>query len=356
MNVPNADNKGVQADVRYTGTLARNNAKIQEYLVAVTNFTGYYTVALRPQGVSVSDGVPSGNGYLTLTVDNKGVAKVAGLLADGATKPSLSVAACAVRLDEGSSSGYSMEVPVFFAKAPVCFGGVLRLYADATGAVVADFSRKLTWSNDNPASTYDNESGFLLTLDPVGGWFDKIVCLQTYYLGYALEVGTVAPGEFPKETLASGFAFSTAAEPDGTPVAVNLDAFATDKKVAVKSGMIVDLAKSTNICNVQPKLARATGLVTGTYSLWSETADGLKQKEITGNKIFGVLVLSRDAAAGDDSTAAFGFTARAVRLSSYNEATKRTTTRNWTFSAPFDILAVEQPAVDPWEADWGVAP
>ena len=356
MNVPDANGKGVQHDVRYTGTLARNNAKIQDYLVAVTNFTGYYTVALRPQGVTVADGIPAGNGYITLTVDNKGVAKVAGMLADGSTKPSLSVAACAILPDGGSSNGYAMEIPVFLAKSPVCFGGMLRLYADGTGTVVADASSELSWSNDSPAASYANDAGFSVALTPVGGWYDKIACMQAYYIDYALEVGTVEVGEFPKALLTSGFAYSTVVEPDGTPVSVAVDAFATEKKVAVKAGMLVDFAKSTNICNVQVKLARATGLVSGTYSLWSESADGTKQKEITGNKHNGVLVLSRDAACGDDSTAAFGFTARAVKLSSYDAATKRTISRNWTFSAPFDVIAVERPPVDPWDADWGEKP
>ena len=359
MNVPDANGKGFQESITYRGALYRNNAKIQDYLTAVTNFTGYYTVALAPEAVSSSDGVPAGNGYLTLTIDNKGTVKAAGMLADGATKPSMAVAACALVPDEGSANGYSMRVPLFMAKSPMAFGGVLRLYADATGKVVADSSIPLAWNNDSAKSTYYGEEGYRLALDPVGGFYDTVVNLQAYYLNRSFEVGTAEISEFPQENLPSGYAFTTSVEPNGTPVSLGGDTFSTDKRKLVKNGKLYDLAASVNPCNVQIKVARATGLVSGSFSLWSESAGGAAQKELTGFKHNGVLVLARDAFSPlSDEVAAAGFCFKAVKVTDVNPNTGKTSTRNWTFSLPFNLLSIDQGETDPWADDWGeyVAP
>ncbi|MGN0853231.1 MAG: Calx-beta domain-containing protein [Kiritimatiellia bacterium] len=343
MNVPDANNKGVQRDVVYTGRLYRQNAKIQDYLNAVTNFTGYYTVALAP---GAADGAPAGNGYLTLTVDNKGTAKVAGALADGATKPSFSVPACALVPDEASACGYALRVPVFFVKSPQVFGGELRLVSvpaadlpsGAESQVVVDAASPLVWNNDNAAATYDGASGFSLSPVPCGGWYDTVFNLQTYYLGSELSVGTVGVAEFPVEALPAGYQWATAAGPDGFALAFTGNTLTYDKKVLVKQDRLVDLAASTNVCNVAVKLVRATGIYSGTCSLWSENEAGTAQKEITGLKHAGVLLLSCDAQAPLPSDVlGAGFVTQAVKLPSVNPVTGRTTTRAWTFSAPFNI-------------------
>lgn len=357
MNVPDADNKGYQEEIVYRGEIFRNNAKIQDYLTAVTNFTGYYTVALAPEGVSSADGIPAGNGYITLTIDNKGTVKAAGMLADGTTKPSISVNACALVEDKSSSNGWSMLVPLFMAKSPLVFGGTLRLYADESGQVVVDSTRALVWNNDNAKLTYAGEDGYRILLDPVGGWYDKVVNLQAYYLNYAFEVSTADITEFPSEALTAGYKYVTDVEPNGTAVDLAGDAFSVAKKALVKSGSLYDLVSSVNPCNVQVKLARATGLVSGSFSLWSETEDGAKQKEVTGPKHYGVLVLARDAFSplADDVVSA-GFFTQSVKVSDYNEATKKTTTRSWTCSLPFNLVGVDQGEVDWWADDWGEQP
>ena len=354
MNVPDANGKGVQEGIRYVGTLGRNNAKIQGYLDAVTNFTGYYTVALVPQGAPAADGVPAGNGYLTLTVDNKGTVKVAGVLADGGTKPSASVQGTALVEDAASANGYALLVPVFMARTPSCFGGTLRLYAREDGTVVVDSSEALVWNSDLAAATYANEEGFRLLLDPVGGWYDKVVNLQAYYLTRAFEVETAQTAELPSEMFAVGYAASTAAEPNGTGVEVAGDAFATAKKALVRSGTLNDLAASVNPCNVQVKLTRATGLVTGTFSVWSENEDGTKQKEVTGFKHAGVLLLARDAFAPiPEEVAVVGAAVKALSWSEKNPETGRTVSRKWTWSAPFNVLGIDQGEPDWWSDDWG---
>ena len=357
MNVPDANNKGYQEEIVYRGEIFRNNAKIQDYLTAVTNFTGYYTVALAPECVSSADGIPAGNGYITLTIDNKGTVKAAGMLADGTTKPSISATACALVEDKFSANGWSMLVPLFMAKSPLVFGGTLRLYADESGQVVVDSTRPLVWNNDNAKLTYVGEEGYRILLDPVGGWYDKVVNLQAYYLNYAFEVSTAEITEFPSEALTAGYRFVTDVEPNGTAVDLSGDVFSTAKKVLAKNGGLYDLVGGVNPCNVQVKLARATGLVTGSFSLWSETEDGAKQKEITGIKHNGVLLLARDAFSSlSDEVLAAGFCTKAVKVFDYNESTKKTTTRSWTFSLPFNLVGVDQGEIDWWADDWGEQP
>ena len=357
MNVPDANNKGYQEEILYRGALYRNNAKIQDYLTVVTNFTGYYTMALAPEGVTATDGVPAGNGYLTLTVDNKGTAKVAGVLADGTTKLSLSVAACAIKPDTASVSGYAMFLPLFFVKAPAVFGGTLRLFMDESGMVVVDSSGALIWNNDNAKLTYAGEEGYRLLVDPVGGWYDTVINLQAYYLNYLFQVGTADISEFPTEVVASGYQVVTDVEPNGTPAELSGAVFSTAKKSLVKSGKLYDLVNSVNPCNVQVKLARATGIVSGTFSIWSEKEDGSAQKEISGIKHFGVLVLTRDAAAPlDDEILSAGFCTKAVKVTDENEETGKTSTRNWTFSLPFNLVGIDQGDIDWWADDWGEEP
>ena len=363
MNVPDANNKGAQEEIRYFGDIYRQNAKIQGYFNVVTNFTGYYTMALASEGVGAGDGLPDGNGYLTVKIDNKGKATVAGLLADG-TKVSLSVTAAALKEDSESEIGYSMYLPIFVAKSPYCFGGTLRLYAkpgktlpNKDFAIVVDSTQPLVWNNDNAALTYYNEEGWRLLCDPCGGWYDTVFNLQAYYLNYAFEVGCADITEFPTEIVASGYEVCMDAQPNAKSVNLVNDAFSTEKKSLVKDGKLYDLVNSVNPCNVQVKVARATGLVTGSFSLWSQSEDGTKQKEITGIKHNGILILSRDdfSPLGEDVAAA-GFCQGKVKVVDEIPGTTRTTTRNWTYSLPFNLLAIDQGEVDWWADDWGEAP
>ncbi len=361
MNVPDANNKGVQEGIRYVGTLDRQNAKVQDYLDAVTNFAGYYTVALVPEGVTSADGIPAGNGYLTLTVDNKGGVKVAGILADGTTKVSLSPKACGVMKSVDSANGLVLYVPLFLAKSPYCFGGTLRLYAvegadglDGSGRrVVVDSSALLVWNNDNAAATYDGDGGFALELAPVGGWYDKIVNLQTHYLSRDFSVET-ATEELPAAAFASGYVASNEVSPNGTVVDLVGNAFSTAKKALVKSGKLTDLSASVNPCNVQVKFTRATGIVTGSFSVWSENEDGTAQKEVTSFKHNGVLLLSRSADAPlSDEVVAAGAATKALSWKDTDPDTKRSVSRKWTWSVPFNLLGVDRGDEDWWADDWG---
>ena len=348
MNVPDARGTGVQEEVVYTGTLFRDNAKIQAYLNAVTNAVGYYTAALVPSGVFAADGVPAGNGYLTLTLDARGKARVAGMLADGTTRLSYS-SIVAVR-DEGET----LLVPVFVARSPYCFGGTLKLVRGEDGAYFIDSSELLAWNNDNAALTYDGEEGWRMELEPVGGYFNTVDNLQAHYLTHAVSV-SAAVEDIPGEALASGYSFVAGVTPDGKDVSLQGNTLSTERKALVRDGRAYDLEKSVNPCNVQVRLARATGLVTGSFSLWTANEEGV-QKEISNIKHTGVLLLTRDDYASlDAEVLSAGFFTQKMSLSE-TDANGRAKRRNYTASLPFNILAVDQGEPDWYADDWGERP
>ena len=361
MNVPTADGKSLLGKATYEGELPRQNAKVQPYLTAMAGFAGYYTLALVPKGaipmVKGMPNCPAGNGYLTVTIDNKGKAKVAGQLADE-TKISLSVAACGLESD--GKGGYVLCVPVYAAKSPYCFGGGLVLCRKAIAAakpdgrmvnpdeknydiVVDAASSCLIWNNDNAALTYGGTSGWKLDVAPVGGWYDTVFNLQSYYKTYALSIQTAEIAEFPKEALSSGYQYVSTANNDPNGFAFDFagNAIALPKKQLVKdpSTRQTDLENSVNPYNIQVKFARATGIVSGSFSLW--TTNGTAQKEITGIKHNGVLVLQRDVdGALDERVLSAGF---------FNMKTK-VSGRNWSMSCPFNLIGVDMSPVD-WAAD-----
>ncbi len=358
MNVPDANNKGAQEDIRYAGSIYRYNDKVQDYLNVVTNFAGYYTVALAPRGVSVADGIPAGTGYITIKIDNKGGAKIAGKLADAKNSVSISAKACGIIADEESANGYSMYIPLYTAKNPMCFGGELRIFADKeSGNLVVDSSRTLVYKNDDPKFTYDNYEGFSMDIEPIGGWYDLLINLQTYYLTMQFAVETADVYELPLEAFTAGYNPVGGTQPTGAEVTLQGDAFATAKKSLVKNGKLYDLEGSINPCNVQVKLARATGLVTGSFSVWSESDDGLKQKEVTGFTHFGVLLPVRDSVASFGSEyAVLGYCTKSFNITNENPDTGKTVKHSWNFSAPFNIFGYDYGDIDWWADDWGINP
>ena len=354
MNVPDANGKGAQTGLMYEGGLIRKNEKVQGYLDEVVKFAGYYTVALAAKDTKATDrgepdaGTPEGNGYVTMTVSNKGVVKLAGLLPDG-TKITSSTTAALVP-DETSPLGYALYVPVYQAKSPYVLAGELWIEAVSTDpalrpdglaydlVVSKSFVSFLVWNNDNAKLTYDGRQGWRKTLEPVGGWYDTVFNLQSYYRDAAYVVETA--GEFPKEALASGYRYVETANacPSNTPALLAGDAFSLAKKAMVKSGKLYDLEASVNPCNVQVKLARATGVVTGSFSLWSETDDAKKQKEITGFKHYGIILLQRDPDAVTLAPDVFsaGHALKSLKVSELN-AKGKPVSRSWKFSVPFNL-------------------
>lgn len=292
INVPDAKGKGYQKDVRYRGVLNRDNSKIQNYLSAVVKYASYYTVSLTPSGVKASDGVPYGNGYLTLTIDNKGKAKVAGLLADGSTKISQT---SLVSIEKDGSA----VVPVFAAKSPYCFGGelVLRFLDDGT-PVVDSVDSWLDWYNDNAALTKSGKKGWAIPVVPVGGYYDTVVNLQRNYLTDAFTL-------------------------DGIPVDIT-----GDKLTIAKN------AKGKTVTSPTFTFKRATGLSSGTL-----TYSGTKSVKHNG-----VLLLARDPESPLAANVEIpGMFSRKVKSGS----------RQWVDSQPFNVISKDLSPIDWWADDWG---
>ena len=339
-------------NVTHRGEIYRSCVKIQDYLTALAKFAGYYTAALVPPAEYAGAGLPYGNGYVGITVDAKGRTKVTGLLADG-TKLSLSSSAARIARDATSSNGYALYIPLYAAKASsYCFGGTLRLFAEKTldydgvtmrDVVKVDVTRTLYWGSDNAGLSRDGQTAPAYELSPVGGYFDTVINLQAYYIESSPKVSTTGVSAFPAELF--DYSAVSTQEPNGFAVDVKLNAFATAKKSLVKDKetKLVDFEASANPSDVKISLARATGLVKGSFSIWTEgyVGENAVQKEVKGMKHNGILLLSRDSRAADplhevlsENVISAGFFTVPVQVQ--DEETGKN--RKWNYSDVFNIV------------------
>ena len=318
---------GVQEEINYTCDLLRDNSGLEVFEAALTGFAGYYTLALVPEGVALKDGVPAGNGYLTVTVGDDGVAKCAGLLADG-TEISCS-GSVALRGDLATPEDCTLLLPVFQKTSPYSFGGVAILKANGT----FDSRTALEWNKDGKASSYDRQ-GFSLSILPTGGWYDTVKNLQTYYLNREFTVEAEPVTGLPADMLPSGN-YTIDSTPHGVAAQIDINNLVLPSRTLVmdeKHSSLIDFAASINPWKVKMSFTRATGIVTGTFQAFSITST--KSTSIGTFNHHGVLLMNRDDASPLDTdvwTAGFGL----MPVTSY-----------WTLSIPFNIRSI---AVDP---DW----
>ncbi len=160
------------------------------------DYAGYYTVAF-PVRTPWPGNAPAGNGYATITLDKKGRFKASGKLGDGTAW-----AQSGVLFIGGDSEGAQKVCALLFAVPKAYaggrFAGVL-CFDDANTNGIPEISlfdsSVFVWSSLNPASMpeYDVESpGFESTLEPVGGWYNKLLNLSSYYKNKVLSVGDLA--------------------------------------------------------------------------------------------------------------------------------------------------------------------
>ena len=244
-----------------------------------------------------------------------------------------------------------MVVPVYVAKGSAAFGGELRLiWEDEDAEVpVLDTSRLLAWYNDDPASTYGGKAGFALDIAPAGGWYNTVFNLQAHYLTSQFEL-TVSD-ELPNELLTAGYQFAVNAVPTALDVTLTGDAISVAKKSLVKeagSKTRYDLLESVNPWNVTMSFKRATGILTGTFSVWTDNT--VKQTEIKSLKHAGVLLLSR----GSETSALLPDTAWTAGYylapTTIKDGKK---SRKWNASLPFCIT--EHPGEEAFDGidNWG---
>ena len=334
--LPGAKGAGVQEDVWYFGTVARDNSKVASWASKAAFLAGYYTVSL--VAPCAMPGEPQGSGYVTMTLDDKGKAKVAGMLADGTSFSASSLVASLGAIGEDET----VRVPLYHCKGTSVFGGWLAIRFPSDGgapvAAIDSPDTDIVWKNDDPNSTRGGEDGFALYLQPVGGWYDTVSNLQRSYLESDLAVdlptGENALAEI-MEALALSGEYSFAAQPSGQAVDLAGNAISVAKQTLVKdaSKKSIDWEKSVNASNVKLTFKRATGIVSGTFDLWYEgtNAKGVsEQKSVTGFKHYGVLLLSR----GDD-----GYIEDEVLSCGFFLAPQAIGKRKWTGSYRFDIRA-----------------
>lgn len=193
------------------------------------------------------------------------------------------------------------------------------------------------------ALSYDGQSVFSYEMAPVGGYYDTVINLQRNYIDYATTIQTADVLEFPSETFT--YEAISDQQANGFAIDFNMNAVSVAKKSIVKdSSKLIDFAASANPGNITIKMARATGIVSGSFSLWSQGVDAKEktvQKEIKGIKHFGVIILARDLASHSDlgqklseNVISGGFMQYVLTVK--DEATGKN--RKWTFSDVFNIV------------------
>ena len=333
---------GVQEAVAYEGELFRNCSDSEDFVRAMSAFAGYYTVALVPFGVTPSMGVPCGNGYLTLTVDEAGLVQCAGLMANG---KSISLSARAsLAGDLSDPAACSLRVPIFqkatAEKLSYCFGGVLKIDWNAVTeggveypASTVDSRSGLAWFADGASSSADG-FGFGMTIRPTGGWYNTVFNLQTYYLNRDFTVEAEPVDGLPKELLPAGCAYSADTMPHGVTTLLDVNAFVPADRILVyrtDRPDLFDLAKSVNPWKVKTTFTRETGILTGTFKAWS---DGSVQSQFATYSHYGILPMYRDPYSPlEETVLTAGFYLMPV-------------TGSWSSSLPFDIRCVEYESRD----------
>lgn len=366
MNVANTAKTAVTKGVSYTGDLYRNNGATDLGKAAIADFAGYYTVSLPPTNVTAAEGKPFGNGYLLLTVAAANTVKVTGVLADG-TAVSFSTIGQLRGDDLADARACVLHIPVFAGKTTAySLGGVLQIaYEDADAvAPVALPAARLVWAKPKAAATCRDGTGFAIETAPTGGWYDKVVNLQAYYLNRDFAIRAVETGDdLPAEALTAKYAFATedmpaglSATPDDLAVKFTGNAFSVAARKLVKdpTSGLYDFESSVNPWAVALKFTRATGVVTGTLSAWEwifRTAGGFTsataQKQITKLTHKGVLLFSRDSSA--DSP----LDARALTSGFFILPPANTKTTKWKASLPFGIYMTGEDEKTWDELDFG---
>lgn len=339
---------GVAASATWTGSARRNNAKVASVLAGEADFAGYHTIALSP--VSAPD-YYGGHGYLTATIDaKKSVAKVAGVLADGATK--ISCSAVASFVSEGESGGPEVVFPVYYGKGSVAFGGWVLIRLDDCGVPVVTHTSPLRWINASASATYGGDSGFSMVLEPTGGFYDTVVNLQSYYLNYEFGIDDVSEGGLPAELLGSNAAVVSCPGLYDDVLSVEGNAVSAPKQSKVMRAddkKLVDWEKTVNPSNLSISFKRATGVYSGKFEMWGGNADPgkeTKQTKLGTYSYQGVLLLSRDPEAvllpaGPETVVAPGSCIVPVKV---------TTKRTWNAALPFEIRL--RPVVYDWDIEW----
>ena len=178
--------------------LYRNDWSKSAMAEVAATFSGYYTVTFPNCCARWPDDAPAGSGYAGITLDKKGGFKIAGKLGDGTAFSQSGV----LFLHPETTVTNPVLCALLYA-APTAykgglFGGIICFGDSNTNGVIdvnMGYGDKLIWSSLNPFSvpSYDAENpGFVSWLSAVGGWYNKLENLATYYAGKTLYVDDLA--------------------------------------------------------------------------------------------------------------------------------------------------------------------
>jgi len=327
------DASGVPTERTYVcGALARYNADSAVFVEAMKGFAGYYTFALAPVGPLAGD--PSGNGVVTMTLTDAGVARFAGTLADGTP---FSMASYANLIgDIASPVACIAAVPFWASAANYSLGGTVKVVCGMDGVYVCALS-ELEWAKDGASSTYDG-AGFSLQQQPVGGWYDTVVNLHRWYLDKDFSVETEPTTGIPAYLRYPGVSYVADTTPHDVSVTIDGKSLApVPTRFAMEDGgRRFDLSNSDNPWGVKLAFDRGSGLVTGTFAMISDDGASPQSYAATLNHT-GVLLMNCDPMSPFVDCLTAGFY---LMPSSKN---------GWMISRPFNIRATSA------DRDWSEA-
>ena len=329
------DASGVPTERTYVcGSLARYNADSEVFKEAMQSFAGYYTFALAPVGPLT--GEPSGNGVVTMTLTDAGVARFAGTLADGTSFSMASYVNLAGDITVPGSGDYIAEIPFWASSANYSLGGAVKVQCGPDGAYLHTFSG-IEWAKDGASSTYDG-AGFSLQQQPVGGWYDTVVNLHRWYLDKDFSVETEPTTGIPDYLRYPGVSYVADTTPRGVAVTIDGQALVPEptRFAMEEGGRRFDLSNSSNPWGVKLSFDRGSGLVTGTFGVISDNGSSPQSYAATLNHT-GVLLMNCDPMSPFIDCLTAGFY---LMPSSKN---------GWMISRPFNIRAT---SVD---RDWSEA-
>ena len=378
LNFLSPDKKSVISNVEYAGIALRDNTKFKEVVAAQAPYRGYYTITLPVSGGD--EGAPQGNGYLTMTLDAKGKAKIAGVLADGTALSASAVTGYISDDGEGKSAVY---LPVYMTKKSVSVGGWVRLSLSDAATVdgqdisagaplpVADADSGLKWINADAHAAYDGEkwSTYAVELTPVGGYYSTVVNLQAYYKNYSLYlVDLLDSDQLPTALKGDGYEWAAypgmvtdadCGEVHGLYVDMAVNTPTVEKSVIVnttdangKKTKLIDWSASVNPCKFAMSFKPATGIFSGSFDLYTATQDDFgnetAQNKVGSFKHQGVLLLTRDEAAPlavEDGVMSGFYTAPVKAVDSSDN-------KSYTWNASYMLLIGADEIVNPPTEGW----
>lgn len=327
------DASGVPTERTYVcGALARYDADSEVFVEAMKGFAGYYTFALAPVGPLA--GEPSGNGVVTMTLSDAGVARFAGTLADGTT---FSMASYVNLVGDIATPGaYTAAVPFWASAASYSLGGTVKVVCGPDGAYVRAFS-EIEWSKDGASSTYDG-AGFRLQQQPVGGWYDTVANLHRWYLDMDFTVETEPVTGIPAYLRHPGVSYVADTTPHGVAVTIDGQELVPEptRFAMEEGGRRFDLSNSDNPWGVKLAFNRGSGLVTGTFAVISDNGSSPQSYAATLNHT-GVLLMNCDPVSPFVDCLTAGF---------YLMPSSKS---GWMISRPFNIRATSA------DRDWSEA-